>query len=437
MSSSGLEYNRKEAVKAFSEDRLRRQNELEQLEAEKEEMDRQAYNQLKIDKEVYESTKYNGRYSTLSGYSSNSDEDDEYGENTRKLVSICVEYCCIETAQYGKPGGFRERCPMHRLSDDEYIKSIRKRIKQIVYPPGYNSSSEEETEEFLQDEINELETPSLDRRNGVEKKADDISEDPGTQREHFLEKLRLHKLKHKCPIHLCKARFRSVKALTDHINVHNGIKPHPCVYDWCDYRSTTILGVRQHVKSSHSRSGYIRKLTEESRILRRLRTWGLSVDTDVTIDASRNGCLNDTDRSYSRVDMVILNITSCILILEVDEFAHESPNYNLPCELSRMGDINAFLRLNSYTNPIYWLRYNPNGKYFVGDKEKIVSREKREGSLKRKIFSMMEPDFVPAGNENIFYMFYSRGSEDGAPKILDNPQFPEYVKNIVSWGGIV
>ena len=46
----------------------------------------------------------------------------------------------------------------------------------------------------------------------------------------------------------------------------------------------------------------------------------------------------------------------------------------------------------------------------------------------------MEPDFVPTGNENIHYMFYPRVSESGPPKILENSQYPEYVKNIVSWG---
>lgn len=53
--------------------------------------------------------------------------------------------------------------------------------------------------------------------------------------------------------------------------------------------------------------------------------------------------------------------------------------------------------------------------------------------MKEKIFSMMGPDIVPDGNENIHYKFYSRVPEEGSPKILENSDFPEYVKNIVSW----
>lgn len=237
-----------------------------------------------------------------------------------------------------------------------------------------------------------------------------------------------------CSFSLCKFKTTHASVFEIHMNRHNGVKPHACTHEWCDYRGTTKGDIRQHLKNVHNRDGFIKKLKEEYRVIRKLKEWGLNVDTDITIDASRNGCVPDVNRKYSRVDMVVLNVTSCILILEVDEFAHEGPTYNIPCELSRMVDIAAFLRLNSYTKPIFWLRYNPNGKYFIGKKEKKVSRETREFALKQKIFSMMEPDFVPKGNENIHYMFYPRVSESGPPKILENSQYPGYVKNIVSWG---
>lgn len=57
---------------------------------------------------------------------------------------------------------------------------------------------------------------------------------------------------------------------------------------------------------------------------------------------------------------------------------------------------------NGYEQPVYWLRFNPDGKYFVGDEERSISREEREVALKSHTFSMMKPGFGPIGNENTF-----------------------------------
>ena len=419
--------------------------ELARIEKGKEEQDMLMHKRLKEEIAMHENSKYTGIYDHLSDHADcSSDEEHEYPPC---LVKLCGVNCCLETAKYGIPGGTRARCIIHKLSHDEYIKVSRKKLRQIRYPDGYNYSSDEElmanhtiievisseSEHGSEDKI----YPTLPRTSNLsdsESECDESVCDQKAQRERFIEKLRKSRFRYECPYHLCKARLISETALNDHINRHNGVKPYPCPHEWCDYRGTIKRDIRKHIQSIHSRDGFIRKLKEEYRVIRKLKEWGLNVDTDITIDASRNGCVSDTDRKYSRVDMVVLNVTSCILILEVDEFAHEKPTYNTPCELSRMTDIAAFLRLNSYKQPIFWLRYNPNGKYVVGEKEKKVSRENRENALKEKIFSMMRPDFVPRGNENIHYMFYPRVSESGPPKILENSQFSEHVKNIVSWG---
>lgn len=156
--------------------------------------------------------------------------------------------------------------------------------------------------------------------------------------------------------------------------------------------------------------------------------------------ASSQGWLTDTNRKYSRVDMMVMDVTSCVLLLEVDESAHQYKDYTHGGYMrmcSRMADINAYLRLRGYEKPIYWLRYSPDGPYFVGNEERSVSREERELALKYHIFSMMEPDFVPMGNENICYMFYSRVSEDGPPTILGHPDYPDILKSVVSWDDLI
>lgn len=169
----------------------------------------------------------------------------------------------------------------------------------------------------------------------------------------------------------------------------------------------------------------------EFNLLRKLREWGFKVPSPVTMPASNYGWLTDTTRKYSLVDMMVEDVTSCVVLLEVDENAHRG--YHLSCEISRMMDVNAYLRLKGHDQPIYWIRYNPDGKYFVGGEEKFVSSEEGEMALKSHIVSMMKPGFVPSAYENICYMFYSRESESGPPTILQNPDYPDIVKNFVSW----
>lgn len=205
-----------------------------------------------------------------------------------------------------------------------------------------------------------------------------------------------------------------------------------CPHAWCDFVAISPQGVRDHVAATHIHKAF-GHLTHESRVLREVRKWGLTVATPVTMYAFSQGWLTDTSRKYSRVDMMVMDVISCVLLLEVDESAHQYKDYTVTCECSRMADINAYLRLRGYEQPIYWLRYNPDGPYFVGNEKRSVSREERELALKYHIFSMMEPDFVPVGNENICYLFYSRVSEYGPPTILEHPDYPDILKSVVSW----
>ena len=52
------------------------------------------------------------------------------------------------------------------------------------------------------------------------------------------------------------------------------------------------------------------------------------------------------------------------VVLEVEEEAHLW--YDLLCELSRMADVQCALTKVYGTLSIYWIMYNPNGKYHVG-----------------------------------------------------------------------
>lgn len=252
---------------------------------------------------------------------------------------------------------------------------------------------------------------------------------------------------------LCGSNFTDHIEFKKHMQVHDdttdeeSVAEHPVVVDSSssseeelsnpiiEWRSLSqrLQELERRTRAHHPAEEHPR-LPTESHIATEMTKWGLTIATRVTMPASRNGWLTDTSRVYSEVDIIVMDVTACILLLEVDENAHQHPSYTLTCELSRMLDVNAYLRLQGHTRPIYWLRFSPYGSYFVGDEERFGSWEQREKSLKKHILSMREPGFVPKGDENIHYMFYSRESENGPPKILENPDYPDILKQVVTWG---
>ena len=135
--------------------------------------------------------------------------------------------------------------------------------------------------------------------------------------------------------------------------------------------------------------------------------------THARVEKSGN-CLTDTPRHYSRLDFRIVECTNMILILEW---------YNLSCEFSRMSDIRASLVKAGYTLPIYWIRYNPDGKYHIGEAQIKIYRPKREVELKKHI------DMVC----NVHYMFYDLNSESSGLSIMSDPDFPEVMCDVVSF----
>lgn len=447
-------------MKRGAEEKKKKHLEWKRIEKEKVDMDMKLYKQTIKDPYILERANYvykevvskescTRESYTQKDFSSDSSDDDSIRWTPEKTQEACK--------RLGLKLGFRKRKSSH---------NIDKVVKKHSCPYDlcdYRCNTEEDVKTHLKDthnmgknieksrqeDFSDFSSDSSDERNLIQEESStsDSSDDGSIRwtpektqevckrlgiRLGFRKPSRLYK----CSFSLCNFETKIPSCFKHHMNRHYGIKPYKCPHEWCDYECTSKGEIKTHLKRIHSRDGFIRKLREESRVIRKLKEWGLSIDTDITIDASRNGCVSDTDRKYSRVDMVILNVTSCILILEVDEFSHEKYAYNISCEVSRMSDISAFLRLNFYTQPIFWLRYNPNGKYSVGGIEKKVSRKERELVLKEKILSMMEPDFTPMGNENIHYIYYSRVSENGPPEILEDPNFPEYVKKTVSWENV-
>lgn len=216
-----------------------------------------------------------------------------------------------------------------------------------------------------------------------------------------------------------------------HKRRHLGIKNHRCGFGgWCDFSSVTTGDLTKH-KATHTIEGQIRRKKQENRVNKILKEWGYDVDPELTIKAKSSNCLTDTDRYFSRIDFSIINCTNAILILEVDENAHSW--YNLSCEFSRMADVQASLVKAGFTAPVYWVRYNPNGKYHISDKQVKIHRPKREAALKKHLAKLCSPGFEPKHQMSIHYLFYDLASSEAGPAIMKDPDFPAVVKPYVSW----
>lgn len=214
------------------------------------------------------------------------------------------------------------------------------------------------------------------------------------------------------------------------MRIHTGQKPYSCTFPGCDYRSCRSGDLQTHA-TTHTPEGQIRRKKQENRVNEALKKWGYAADVETTINAANQNCLADTQRYYSRLDFRIVNCTSATLILEVDEEQHSW--YNLSCEFSRMSDVRASLVKAGYELPIYWIRYNPNGKYRVGSKQVEIPTKERELALKEHLERLCDIAFVPNNEVNIHYMYYDLVSEQSGPEIMCDPDFPEAYKECTSW----
>jgi len=252
------------------------------------------------------------------------------------------------------------------------------------------------------------------------------------EREYSYHLKRIHSDKiHKCTVDGCNLSYSTIGEFNSHIKWHNKDKIYECRFTWCDniYRSTWERNVHEtrHMNSDISRKPH------ERRVLKNLKEWGYDIDFEITINASQQKCLLDTERYFSRLDFQIINCVNAILIVECDERQHSG--YILKCELSRMMDVQASLVKNGYTLPFYWIRYSPNSNYVVGDQihRQYTYRYQREVHLKEHIDKLCSPDYEFKKNFNIHYMFYNLKSEDEGPKILDDPAYNSHIKSCVTW----
>lgn len=228
----------------------------------------------------------------------------------------------------------------------------------------------------------------------------------------------------------CGIPFSTKDLLAIHIIKHTNKYPFACDFVGCD-KSFSSQGELNKHKKTHTIEGQIRQKKQENRLNKKLKEWGYVVDCETTINALSGKCLTDTQRYFSRLDFRIVNCVNAICIIECDENSHFF--YEVKCEMSRMADVRASLAIAGYTLPIYWIRYSPCGKYYVGSKQIKIERPDRENMLEEHLARVCSPDFTPKYQENVHYLFYDLVSKKEGPQIMRDPDFPDAMKELVSW----
>ena len=151
-----------------------------------------------------------------------------------------------------------------------------------------------------------------------------------------------------------------------------------------------------------------------------LTSVGLGYDRETHISYS---CIDDTSKKFSRIDAVLeFPERNLCVLLEVDEDQHAGNPVS--CELARMMDSTACIRLGGETRNLLWLRLNPDAYQVDG----VTTRTLRVDRYKH--MEHVIRTYTPTQDMAVMYLYYS--SEHGSPCVMDDPDyFPSFKQFVV------
>jgi hypothetical protein len=192
--------------------------------------------------------------------------------------------------------------------------------------------------------------------------------------------------------------------------IHTGEKPHACLVDGCGYATIQKVNLQKHAYYYHTAEGNAARHREEEVVKRVLLESGFDFKREHQVDI---GCALPGS-TFARGDF-ILQFGNTIVFLEVDEDQHKS--YGVSCDVRRMADIAASLRIEGNTMRIAFVRYNPHG-FKVEGKTKVTKRETRHHCLVAVLSELQRDSRKPAEADiRTFYLFYDLDSA-GLPSIF-------------------
>ena len=152
---------------------------------------------------------------------------------------------------------------------------------------------------------------------------------------------------------------------------------------------------------------------------RYLTSMGIEFDEEVHISYR---CIDATSKKFSRIDVVIdIPARNLRILLEIDETQHDADAWG--CDVVRMNDTTACVRMSGDTFNLLWLRFNPDA-YKVDGVTARTRTVDRHAALKRVIDT-----YVPTRYMAVMYMYFD--TERGVPCLLSHPEYPESFKDCV------
>jgi len=224
-----------------------------------------------------------------------------------------------------------------------------------------------------------------------------------------------------CPVQGCGFAASRASHLQLHMLIHTNEFPHPCEVAGCGAKFRQAGHLKNHTYFYHTLEGNAARKQRETAIEKLLTEHGFLFQREHRIDlkCALPGATN------VRADFILL-FQNTVVILEVDQFQHDG--YGVACDLRRMTDTVASLRIGGNTMRVVFVRYNPDG-FKVAGRTKPTTRAKRHERLVSVLRTLESEPVADATlcDTRIWYLFYDVEA-DGKPTIFQDESYVDAVK---------